>query len=1061
MKTKLFVCAVAFLLGCGITCFAQTKTWTGAGDGLTWTNKSNWSGSTLPVATDTVAITSGAGTAVLISPGSSITVKSIQCSKNFIHGGGTLTLTTGSSLFSGAFTIWSNALLTVTGTGASLTASATTVCADARLSALAGGAIHFPQLYSITNNNESPTWKADGAGSLIDLSAVTNATIGYYEVLYLQAANGGTVDLHHMTTAAGALNVNAADTGSVVNLSALSGRWKNVGYSRASFEAQGGASILIPSMTQMEFTSLRVDDTGVIPTAQLTWLTNVLLTVDGSAPSFAGLTNVDDTAITALNGGKAVLTNVVRVTHGNQSPVWRADGAGSLIDLSRLTNVTVAYYEVLYLKAYNGGTIDMRRASTIAGCVQVDAQDLSSVVNLSALSGRWKNTGYSRASFEAQGGASILIPSMTQMEFTSLRVDDTGVIPTAQLTWLTNVLLTVDGSAPSFAGLTNVDDTAITALNGGKAVLTNVMRVTHGNQSPVWRADGAGSLIDLSRLTNVTVAYYEVLYLKAYNGGTIDMRRVSTIAGCVQVDAQDLDSVVNLSALSGRWKNVGYSRASFEAQGGASILIPNITQMEFTSLRVDDTGVMPTAQLTWLTNVLLTVDGSAPSFAGLTNVDDTAITALNGGKAVLTNVVRVTHGNESPVWRADGAGSLIDLSRLTNVTVAYYEVLYLKAYNGGTIDMRRASTIQGCVQVDAQDLSSVVNLNALSGRWKNVGYSRASFEAQGGATILIPNLTQMEFASLRVDDTGVIPTAQLTLLTNVNLTVDGSAPSFASLTNIDDSWVYAYNGGIARLTNVVKVTDGNQSPIWKAQDSGSLIDLSRLTELSIGYYEVLYVQAYSGGKVDLSGLDAIATSSVQVLSDGSGSVIDLTGLSGFISVGYSASSLKVQNSGTILLGTEAFLLSNVAINIAAGNPVLPPTLVASHTLTLYGRPWHSYWIEKRDSRSDLNPWLFAARVPLTSTFQAIAAAPPVYTELRVWEFFADPPILDLFPATNRQVLMVVYDTPTKTNQLLTSTSIQPGATWQPSTVTVMTNSFRIMGPSTAVDPVRFYRAKRL
>jgi hypothetical protein len=319
----------------------------------------------------------------------------------------------------------------------------------------------------------------------------------------------------------------------------------------------------------------------------------------------------------------------------------------------------------------------------------------------------------------------------------------------------------------------------------------------------------------------------------------------------------------------------------------------------------------------------------------------------------------------------------------------------------------------------------------------------------------------MEYATLRVDDSGIIPTAQLNLLTNVTLTVDGSAPSFAGLTNIDDTTVNALNGGIARLTNVVRATHGNQSPTWKADGAGSLIDLSRLMDLSVAYYEVLYVQAYSSGKVDLHGLDSLSTGSVQVLADGAGSVIDLTGLTGFISVGSGASSLKAQNSGVILLGTQAFLLANVSINIAAGNPVLPPTLVASHTLTLYGRPWHSYWIEKRDTLSDLNPWVFAARVPLTTAFKAFAPAPPLNTELRVWDFVADPPILDPFPAAGHQTLMILYDTPGKTNQLLTATSVNAGATWQPSTVTTMTNAFKIVGPSAAPDPVRFFRAKRL
>jgi hypothetical protein len=107
------------------------------------------------------------------------------------------------------------------------------------------------------------------------------------------------------------------------------------------------------------------------------------------------------------------------------------------------------------------------------------------------------------------------------------------------------------------------------------------------------------------------------------------------------------------------------------------------------------------------------------------------------------------------------------------------------------------------------------------------------------------------------------------------------------------------------------------------------------------------------------------------------------------------------------------------------------------------------------------PWVFAALIPLTAPFQAIAGAPPPDTEFRVSEFVADPPILDLLRVPGQQVQTVVYDTPGKTNQLLTATSLSPGTIWQPGVVTLMTNSFRIMAPVPATDPVRFYRAHRL
>ena len=579
--------AVALFLG-SLACFGQTKIWTGGGDGVSWANAANWGG-TVPGPSDDVAITSGAGSAVVISV-SDVAVRSIQCTKAFTISGRMLTLTSGASQFSGALSISNNATLTVTGTASSVTASGATVAADSDFYAESGGAIHLPNLTYVTNNSQNVTWRADGAGSLVDLSSVTNLTLGYYRALYVQAYNGGAVDLHRVRTAAGAVQVDAQDAGTVVDLSGLVGRWTSLGSSELVLHAQTGASILIPNVTQLEHASLRVDDPGVISTAQLTLLTNVALTVDGSVPNFGQVTNIDDCDIIALNGGVARLTNVFRVTHGNQNPTWRADGAGSIVDLSSVTNLTLGYYRALYVQAYNGGAVDLHRVRTAAGAVQVDAQDAGTVVDLSGLVGRWTSLGSSELALHAQTGASILMPNVTQLEHASLRVDDPGVISTAQLTLLTNVALTVDGSVPNFGRVTNIDDCDIIALNGGVARLTNVFRVTHGNQNPTWRADGAGSIVDLSSVTNLTLGYYRALYVQAYNGGAVDLHRVRTAAGAVQVDAQDAGTVVDLSGLVGRWTSLGSSELALHAQTGASILMPNVTQLEHASLRVDDAG---------------------------------------------------------------------------------------------------------------------------------------------------------------------------------------------------------------------------------------------------------------------------------------------------------------------------------------------------------------------------------------------------------------------------------------------------------------------------------------
>jgi hypothetical protein len=216
--------------------------------------------------------------------------------------------------------------------------------------------------------------------------------------------------------------------------------------------------------------------------------------------------------------------------------------------------------------------------------------------------------------------------------------------------------------------------------------------------------------------------------------------------------------------------------------------------------------------------------------------------------------------------------------------------------------------------------------------------------------------------------------------------------------------------------------------------------------------------ASSGGLLLLSNLESLTSGNLSFLSDGVGSVIDLSKMSGMVLVN-GQGQLTAQNSGTILLNTQAFLLANVAINIAAGNPVLPPTLIASPTLTLYGQAWHSYLVENRNPLIPNNPFTFVARVPLTNAFQAFASAPPPNTAFRITEFVADPPLLDQVLLPEQLDELILYGAPGKSYQIQSETSLQ--GSWTLGSTVAMTNSFRIFAPAPATAPAGFFRAKQL
>jgi hypothetical protein len=170
-------------------------------------------------------------------------------------------------------------------------------------------------------------------------------------------------------------------------------------------------------------------------------------------------------------------------------------------------------------------------------------------------------------------------------------------------------------------------------------------------------------------------------------------------------------------------------------------------------------------------------------------------------------------------------------------------------------------------------------------------------------------------------------------------------------------------------------------------------------------------------------------------------------------------SLTAQNGGTILFNNTAFLLANVAISIPAGNPVLPPVLVASQTLTLYGIPWHSYRVEEWNALQPGSP-VTTFLVPLTNSFQAFATAPQPNTAFLVADFVANPSILQISLVSEADVQLVLYGLTNATYTVQSTTNLRPRVNWTPVTVAAMTNAFRILPETPTLPPVQFFRAQQ-
>ena len=136
--------------------------WTGQGDGTTWTEASNWSDDVVPGPSDNVTITKSGNPTIAITSGTQ-SVESISSTDLISISGGSLSVAANSTL-SGGLTMTGGSL-TAGGSGVSLTVTGTTTDSGGSLYAENGASLSLSQLTSYTGNTTTTTLEATGAGA--------------------------------------------------------------------------------------------------------------------------------------------------------------------------------------------------------------------------------------------------------------------------------------------------------------------------------------------------------------------------------------------------------------------------------------------------------------------------------------------------------------------------------------------------------------------------------------------------------------------------------------------------------------------------------------------------------------------------------------------------------------------------------------------------------------------------------------------------------------------------------------------------------------------------------
>ena len=1094
------------LLASLMTGQAATITWNGAGDGTNFNNSANWVGNVTPGASDDAVITSGAGTTVVVT--FSATVLSVQCSKAFTVWSGVFTVTAGSSQISGALTLESGTGLEADGAGTTLTASGPTVADDANFNVSAGAVVALPNLGNYTKNCFGANWTVTGAGSVLNLPGLTNFNSAVCTFPTIQAQAGGRLLAPKLATlTASPLNFNADGANSLIDFSGLTNCTANPSTYVISFEASAGGSILMPQMSGGPLISVTLNAGGVIPTAQLAQLyqltlfspancnalTNVMqLSVNGATNSFLSLSNFYDGSISVLNGASVTLPALQTFSKNCNGANWTIDGSNSVLNLPALTNILGAPCGYPVIQATSGGQLLATNVVSIAaGPLGFQADGAGSLIDLGKLSSCAGQSPY-YVTFEASSGGTVRIANMAGGPLVGLTLNAGGNIPTAQIRQLGT--LSLQGVTNDFNALTNLQSltTAATmtfpalvdftegnvSVNNGATVtmpaLRNYAKLCYGAN---WTVSGLGSVLNLPALTNITGQPCSYPVIQAQAGGAIVLTNLGTIlAGPLAFQADGANSLIDLSALASVSGQDLY-QVTFEASDGGTIRIPKMSGGPFTGVILNPGGILDTAQMRKLYSLSLLGEGGnfdaltnlsslttsvSINFPALVDFTDGNLTVNNGATVTMPAVQNYAKLCNGAFWTVSGSNSVLNLPALTNITGQACSYPVIAALAGGQVILSNVlSILAGPLGFQADGSNSVINLNRLATCSGQSPY-QVTFEANAGGTIEAANFVGGPLVGVTVNPGGNLPLAQLRQLFSVTAN-NGAIANLAALTNLDGGTLSAATGGQILLPalQVVNPFPGCNYSLWEANGSGSQIIAPALSAFAGSACSSDDIQALTGGQIVLSNLASLNGQYIHVLADGTGSVIDLSHMSSFLSATAASASLTAQNNGVILLGTQAFLLQNININIPAGNPLLPPVTNSGPNLTLYGVAFHSYLIEQLDTTIPGANWQFFLRVPLTNGLQAVSAASPPNRAFRITDFVADPPLLDLFKVPIQNVGMVLYGAPSKTYELDSATDLGSVPLWASNAVAVMTNAFRVLPPVVVSGPERYFRAKQI
>ena len=836
--------------------------------------------------------------------------------------GGTLTASSGVNTVQGVFSASQNASISASNAGTSFQARAVATLDGTSLIVTGGAQLAFPTVNAYSTSYYNNTFLAsgtapDGTPSSIDLSGLTQlfGLIYSYSPLTIEALAGGQINLSGLNSEInGQVAISADGTGSQIDFSNLP-EISCPYYGNSSLSVSNGATILAPQLSSLSQVDISISNTGTLNTAQISSFFGGQISVSATATDFSGLTALQDTDIYAWGGAQLAFPNLTSYSSNNGNTI-QASGTASKIDLSALTSIAeTSNYNAgpVNFSALDGGQVNLRGLGLgFNRQVGFNASGAGSFIDLSRLTDL-TTTGYYKSFLTVGQGGIILAPLLTTLSQTDLTVADTGIFATTQITSFTGGSITANNSQPDFSGITALPDVNLYASNGGLLTFPNLTSYSSSNGNTI-QASGFGSKIDLSTLTSIeysTFYYGGTLTVQALGGGQVDLSGVANpMTGRGDLLAQDPGSLIDLSSLPAiTTSNNAYSRLN--ASNGGTILAPKLTTLDRTTLEASTGGSLSTAQITAFTNGIVEATSVALSFPGLTSLDNLDLHAFGGAQLAFPSLSSYssTYGNTilANGTAADGTPSTIDLTSFANNTGPYAGPIYVQASGGGQINLSGVTDpISGLVSVWADGAGSQIDLSSLAAI-STSSYMYSTLNVSNGGSILVPKLTTLSQVSLAISDASNLNTSQITSFTLGSISVSNNRPDFSGLTSLQSVSLYASNGGLLAFPNLTSFTAPGSTFIQAsgtaADGTPSKIDLSTLTRLADttdAYASPVSIQVSGGALIDLSGLGPDLTRRISAVAVGQGSTIDFSHVTSINTFGYINSYIQTVAGGSIL-----------------------------------------------------------------------------------------------------------------------------------------------------------------